>query len=60
MFNRIQIEINLGNLFLCPYKLLDWTGRVFLVIVLMQYEAIPKESGGIFLNIGRKDGFVPF
>ncbi len=60
MFSRIQIEIILGNLILCPYKFLDWTGRVFLVIVLMQYEAIPKESGGIFLNIGRKDGFVPF
>ncbi len=26
----------------------------------MQYEALPNESGGIFLNIGRQDGFVPF
>ncbi len=25
---------------------------MFLVIVLMQYEALPNESGGIFLNIG--------
>ncbi len=39
---------------------LDWTGRVFWVIVLMQYEALPNESGGIFLNIGRQDGFGPF
>ncbi len=22
----------------------------------MQYEALPNESGGIFLNIGRQDG----
>ncbi len=26
----------------------------------MQYEALPNESGGIFLNIGRQDDFVPF
>ncbi len=26
----------------------------------MQYEALPNESGGIFLNIGRQDGFVHF
>ncbi len=26
----------------------------------MQYEALPNESGGIFLNIGRQDGFEPF
>ncbi len=32
----------------------------FWVIVLMQYEALPNESGGIFLNIGRQDGFVSF
>ncbi len=30
----------------------------FWVIVLMQYEALPHESGDIFVNIGRKDGFV--
>ncbi len=39
---------------------LIWTGRVFWLIVLMQYEALPNESGGIFLNIGRQDSFVPF
>ncbi len=26
----------------------------------MQYEALPNESGGIFVNIGRQDGLVPF
>ncbi len=25
-----------------------------------QYEALPNESGVIFLNIGRQYGFVPF
>ncbi len=39
--------------FLFSYKVLDWTGRVFWVTV-------PNESGGVFLNIGRQDGFVPF
>ncbi len=33
---------------------------MFWVTVLRQYEALPNESGGVLLNIGRKDGFVPF
>ncbi len=40
-------------------KFLDWTGRVFWVIVLIQYEALPNESGGILLNIGKQDGLYP-
>ncbi len=55
----LNLEIDLCNLRLSISKFLDWTGRVFWVIVLMQYEA-PKESGGIFLNIAGQDGFVPF
>ncbi len=59
----LNLEIDSGDLKLSisfPYKLLDWTGRVFWVIVLMQYEAYPNNPGGSFLNIGRQDGFVPF
>ncbi len=32
----------------------------FVSVVLMQFEALINESGGIFLNIGRQDGFVSF
>ncbi len=45
--------------FLSPYKFLDWTGRVFWVIVLILYEAFPNGSGGIFLNIARQNGLYP-
>ncbi len=53
----LNLESDFGNvrLSISFYKCLDWTGRV-----LMQYEALPNESGGILLNIGRQDGFVPF
>ncbi len=34
---HVQLDLNLE---ICPYKLLDWTGRVFWIIVLMQYEAL--------------------
>ncbi len=57
-WNSCSIGFKSGDWFgqdfpcLCPYKFLDWTGRVFWVIVLMQYEALSDESGGIFLNIG--------
>ncbi len=36
--------------FLCPYKLLDWTSRVFWVIVLMQYEALPNSFIHLFIH----------
>ncbi len=32
---------------------------MFWVIFLMQYDALPKEPGGIFLNIGRQDVLYP-
>ncbi len=61
----LNLEIDLGNLRLSislPLysKLFDWTGRVFWIIVLMQNEAFPNESGGMFLNICRQYGFVLF
>ncbi len=55
----LNLEIDLGNLKLSislPLSIpwLNWQG------VLMQYEALPSESGGIFLNISRQDGSVHF
>ncbi len=62
-----EIHVQIG------FKSGDWLGHLRLSIslplsipwlnwqgVLMQYEALPSESGGIFLNISRQDGSVPF
>ncbi len=54
-----NLEIYLGNLRL-SISLPLYIPWLFWVIVPMQYEALPNESGGIFLNISRQDGFVSF
>ncbi len=55
----LNLEIDLSNLRL-SISLPLYIPWLFWVIVLMQYETLSNESGGIFLNIGRQDGFVPF
>ncbi len=57
---NLEIEQSKTFHFFGLIKSLTETGWVFWVIVLTQYEALPNESGGIFLNIGRRDGLYPY